>query len=581
MYLENTVTSQNKYRINILGNNLYKEVELPSDVKQVKIGTDPECSIRMHKDLFFDTIVLIFTQNDHGWAVSCSDNLYIDTGDVRKLLNLPLENGAVFRVKYQDSSADVFTIEYLLDFESEKKKYERAIDISNVSKLQIGVSPACQVVLNSPYVKEDRISLTKKQSGLELEVENTSYGVYHNGVKIAKNCTLNNGDFFSFSDFAFYYKNGTIWTEIRNGISTSLPYIDNVTPYNYPAFTRNTRMRLKVNTKEIEILDPPSRPVRPKNNILTALLPSISMIVVSGLMAFMGGTSMIIFSAVSAIMAIITALIGIVQANKDFKNETQQRIEKYNNYANQKRQEITTVRNEERAALESIYPNQDSEQRKIFDFSSDLFDRLPSDDDFLAVRLGTGNVEAERKIKYKEQERLEVEDDLQLIPEQIYNAEKILENAPVVCDFKEANAVGIIGSDDARFSLFKKVTVGKAEAKADATAQIFGSDGKLDAQLGASAKAEAIAAEVEGSAGINVLGGEVGVKGSVNVGIGAHADVGYRDGVVKVDIGASLGVGASVALEVDVGGMVDTITDTATAAWEGVKSGWKAFTSWF
>lgn len=459
MYLENTVTSQNKYRINILGNNLYKEVELPSDVKQVKIGTDPECSIRMHKDLFFDTIVLIFTQNDHGWAVSCSDNLYIDTGDVRKLLNLPLENGAVFRVKYQDSSADVFTIEYLLDFESEKKKCERAIDISNVSKLQIGVSPACQVVLNSPYVKEDRISLTKKQSGLELEVENTSYGVYHNGVKIAKNCTLNNGDFFSFSDFAFYYKNGTIWTEIRNGISTSLPYIDNVTPYNYPAFTRNTRMRLKVNTKEIEILDPPSRPVRPKNNILTALLPSISMIVVSGLMAFMGGTSMIIFSAVSAIMAIITALIGIVQANKDFKNETQQRIEKYNNYANQKRQEITTVRNEERAALESIYPNQDSEQRKIFDFSSDLFDRLPSDDDFLAVRLGTGNVEAERKIKYKEQERLEVEDDLQLIPEQIYNAEKILENAPVVCDFKEANAVGIIGSDDARFSLFKNIVI--------------------------------------------------------------------------------------------------------------------------
>ena len=459
MYLENTVTSQNKYRINILGNNLYKEVELPSDVKQVKIGTDPECSIRMHKDLFFDTIVLIFTQNDHGWAVSCSDNLYIDTGDVRKLLNLPLENGAVFRVKYQDSSADVFTIEYLLDFESEKKKYERAIDISNVSKLQIGVSPACQVVLNSPYVKEDRISLTKKQSGLELEVENTSYGVYHNGVKIAKNCTLNNGDFFSFSDFAFYYKNGTIWTEIRNGILTSLPYIDNATPYNYPAFTRNTRMRLKVNTKEIEILDPPSRPVRPKNNILTALLPSISMIVVSGLMAFMGGTSMIIFSAVSAIMAIITALIGIVQANKDFKNETQQRIEKYNNYANQKRQEITTVRNEERAALESIYPNQDSEQRKIFDFSSDLFDRLPSDDDFLAVRLGTGNVEAERKIKYKEQERLEVEDDLQLIPEQIYNAEKILENAPVVCDFKEANAVGIIGSDDARFSLFKNIVI--------------------------------------------------------------------------------------------------------------------------
>lgn len=459
MYPENVDTLQNKYRIYILGNNLYKEIELPSDAKQVKIGTDPECSIRMHKDLFFDTIILVFTQNDQGWTVSCSDNLYIDAGDVRKLLTLPLENGKSFKVKYQNSSADVFTVEYLLDFEPEKKKYERAIDISNVSKLQIGVDSSSQIVLNSPYVKNDRVILTKQQSDLALEVENTSYGVYHNGAKITKKCTLNNGDFFSFSDFVFYYKDNTIWTEVRDGISTTLPCRDNITPNNYPAFTRNTRMRLKINTKEIEILDPPSKPVKPRNNILTALLPSISMIVVSGLMAFMGGTSMIIFSAVSAIMAIITAVIGIIQSNKDFKNETQQRIDKYTSYTEQKRQEISTVRNEERSALETIYPNQDNEQRMVFEFSSDLFDRLPSDDDFLTVRLGTGNIEAERKIKYKEQERLEVEDDLQLIPEQIYEEQKILQNAPVVCDFKSANAVGIIGRDEDRFSLFKNIVI--------------------------------------------------------------------------------------------------------------------------
>lgn len=450
---------ESRYKIIVSNQNLYKEIELPSDAKQVKIGTDPECAVRMHKDLFFDTIVLVFTKKEHGWKVSCSDNLYIDTGDVRKLLTLPLENGNIFKVKYQNSAADVFTVEYLLDFEYEKKKYERAIDISGVSKLKIGVTPSCQVVLNSPYVKEDRIILTKQQSDLELEVENISYGVYRNGAKITEKCILHNGDFFSFSDFVFYYKNNIIWTEIRDGLSTTLPYKDSITPNHYPAFTRNTRMRLKVNTKEIEILDPPSKPVKQKNNILTALLPSISMIVVSGLMAFMGGTSMIIFSAVSAIMAIITAVIGIVQANKDFKNETQQRIEKYNNYVSQKKQEITSIRNEERAALESIYPNQDSEQRMIFGFSSDLFDRLPSDDDFLAVRLGTGNVEAERKIKYKVQERLEVEDGLQLIPEQIYNAEKILQNAPVVCDFKSANAVGIVGRDEDRFSLFKNIVI--------------------------------------------------------------------------------------------------------------------------
>ena len=139
----------------------------------------------------------------------------------------------------------------------------------------------------------------------------------------------------------------------------------------------------------------------------------------------------------------------------------------------------------------------------------------------------------------------------------------------------------LLGDENLGLNADAKVTVGKAEAKADATAQIFGDDGKLDIQLGASAKAEASAGEAEASAGINVLGGEVGVKGSVNVGIGAHADVGYRDGIFKVDIGASLGIGASVSFDVDVGGMVDTISDTATAAWDGIKDGWNKFTSWF
>lgn len=131
------------------------------------------------------------------------------------------------------------------------------------------------------------------------------------------------------------------------------------------------------------------------------------------------------------------------------------------------------------------------------------------------------------------------------------------------------------------------VTAGKAEAKADVGAQIFGEDGKLDVQLGASASAEAIAGEAEASVGVNVLGGEVGVTGGVNFGIGAHADVGYRDGVFKCDVGASLGVGVSLDVEIDIGGMVDGVCDAAEAvgdfaedAWNDIKDGWNDFWSW-
>lgn len=459
MHPENTNMHQNKYRISILGNNLYKEIELPNDAKQVKIGTDSECFFRMHKDLFFDSIILIFTQDAQGWTVSCSDNLYIDAGDVRKLLTLPLKNGSVFKLKYQDSSADVFTVEYLLDFEYEKKKYERAIDISGISRLQIGVASSSQISLNSPYVKNDKIHLTKQKSGLDLEVESTTYGVYHNGAKIGKKCVVNNGDFFFFSDYVFYYKNDIIWTEIRDGIFTTLPCKDYVTPSNYPAFNRNTRLKIELNRDEIEILDPPAKPNKPKNNILTALLPALSMILMSVLMGVMGGTRMIIFSALSGVTAILTAVLGIIQSKKDYKTEVKQRIEKYQKYAETKRAEIANDREEERVALESIYLNQDVEKNMIFRFSSDLFDRLPDDDDFLSVRLGLGNTEAERKINYKKQERLEIEDDLQLIPGQINDEERILKNAPVVCALKDADAIGIVGAEKLRFSMMKNMVI--------------------------------------------------------------------------------------------------------------------------
>ncbi len=134
----------------------------------------------------------------------------------------------------------------------------------------------------------------------------------------------------------------------------------------------------------------------------------------------------------------------------------------------------------------------------------------------------------------------------------------------------EAELEGKFGTDMLGVNGDVGLTLGKAEAKADIGAQLIGEDGKLDVQFGASASAEAIAAEAEASVGVNVLGGEIGVTGGVNFGIGAHADVGYRDGVFKLDVGASLGVGVSLDVEVDVGGMIDTAADALSDAADAV-----------
>lgn len=238
----------------------------------------------------------------------------------------------------------------------------------------------------------------------------------------------------------------------------SLNYVDKPNSNNYPKFNRNTRVKTVVSKEQIEILDPPAKPQKPKNNLLTRLLPSMGMLVASGVMAFFGG-AMIIMSVVSGLMAIVTSVITLRESNKDFKKNSEDRVSKYNAYITNKRAEIEKIRQAEKATLDSLYISQEQEKKLFNDFSPSLFDRSSADDDFLCVKLGNGSVEANRSIKYKKQERLEVEDELQLLPEQVSRDYKYIVEAPVVCDFKAINAVGVVGSETYRFNLMKNIVI--------------------------------------------------------------------------------------------------------------------------
>ncbi len=132
----------------------------------------------------------------------------------------------------------------------------------------------------------------------------------------------------------------------------------------------------------------------------------------------------------------------------------------------------------------------------------------------------------------------------------------------------------IVGNEYLGVNADAELTVLQAEAKAETQINFFGTDEKgnvvFDPNASVGFSADAVLAEAEGSVGVNVLGGEVELKGSVKVGVGVNADIGYQDGVIKCEIGASLGLGFDVGFEVDVGGMVNTVADAASSAWEAV-----------
>lgn len=84
-----------------------------------------------------------------------------------------------------------------------------------------------------------------------------------------------------------------------------------------------------------------------------------------------------------------------------------------------------------------------------------MFDRIPTDHDFLEVYLGRGNVESLRQINYKKQEKLEVGDELSCIPNHVADEYRDIEKAPLTLSLRDANAVGIVGNEESLYCMMK------------------------------------------------------------------------------------------------------------------------------
>lgn len=173
----------NKYKVVLSNNSIYKEIGLNSDKQRVNVGTGIDCDIRLHKEFFFDSIEIVFTINLSEWSVYCSDNLYLSVGDVRKLMTKKLTHGDILEVYYRGADTLAFKIEFMIDFEDERKKYDRAIELSSATKITMGANPSFDICLSSEFVKLDDIELCKQNDVWVLTINQTTYGIYHNGKK--------------------------------------------------------------------------------------------------------------------------------------------------------------------------------------------------------------------------------------------------------------------------------------------------------------------------------------------------------------------------------------------------------------
>ena len=452
-----------RYKIILKSRTVYEEIVLPFDFSNFKIGTGRECEWRLDRQLFFEPFFVSVIKNADEYMIACSDNLYLDVGGDHKLVTKELVHDSRLCVRYQISNSILFDLFFSIDFDYEEKRYDHMIDIAHASKLTIGGSDKCDIVINDEFLGDDVLALGRSGSRFIITDHDTQYGVYLNGARISKPQVLNEHDFFSIAGYSFYYKKDKLYTcgsDLKVKGLTVTEIQDNTTgPMQYPKFNRNTRLKLTVPDDPITVLDPPPMPHKPKNKLLTSLMPAFGMLAVTvvlrGVMG--GGGDFIILGAMTMSIGIITAIIAFITSGRDYKKESEERFSGYMQYIRNKKEEIANLRLHERKALESIYFAHEREREIVRAFSGELFDRSLRDADFLKVYLGTGDIPARRVIEYNQKEKLEVDDELALLPEQIARDFACVKKAPVFCDLNAVNAVGVIGESDQLYEIMKKM----------------------------------------------------------------------------------------------------------------------------
>lgn len=448
-----------QYKVIISNRTIYKEFEIQSDMDKVKLGTGSSCEFRLNPENFFSEFEIEFRKEGKKWVLECSDEIYISKGDMRKLLSTDIAHGDVLSIRYASTGNEVFELRFLIDFEAKIPFYNWYVELGNT--MDIATDATADLILKSRFSNNSKIRLTASGNTYLLEEIVSEYGVYLNGRKMQQKTALKDCDFFSVAEFHFYYRDRKIFfdrenLEVANGAIKELSVQSN--HFRYPLFNRNTRIRKQLSDEKIEILDAPAIPKKPENNIVLTLMPSVAMlalmVVVRGVMNPSGG-SYVIFSVCSMGLGIVTSVLGFFSGKKQYKKDCADRINKYTNYIEKKKLEVSTDRQEELESLNETYCNVQQDIDIAIHFDRRLFERTREDEDFLSIYLGQGTITSKRQIDYKKQERLEVGDELTEMPEKIYHLFEKIDRAPICSDMKNSNAIGIVGEKNPYMACLK------------------------------------------------------------------------------------------------------------------------------
>lgn len=387
---------------------------------------------------------------------------------------VPLEREVqVIKAQYREDGQMVqFYIEPTTE---DRQRYSRYC-VSRECRLNIGREENNQIVFANKYVSGHHACLVWKDGEWSITDTQSSNGTFVNGERIATK-KLKPGDMIYIMGLKIIVGRGLFALNDPDGVvkvsaqdTAKLPMqkreprpVEYEKPTEKAGFSRSPSIYKKPEPVEIRV-DAPPQPQKAETTPMALLMgPALTM----GMTAVVMG-SVAVYNLTSGNSTLLQALPTVVMSfamlcgtllwptltrrhDKRIKMQTEQlRQQKYREYLDRVRGHIFEVGLEQKNAMLERFPSVQECVQRALGSSSRLWERSDTQENFLELRLGLGDVPIHADFHFPEQRFSLEQDMLQNDLRRLADEPKLIQQAPVLCSLLSHRVVGITGPEEIR-----------------------------------------------------------------------------------------------------------------------------------
>lgn len=426
------------------GNKLKKElhIQYPIEGKYIFDKNDEEIS----EFLYFEAV-------DGNLTANCVRPAYFKMNNGEIKYSVEISNRILYRI-------EKFSEKYFLYIENENKEsniFHNYIVDSGVDII-VGRSKTCDIIYSNRNITRSKISIKWEKKGWNVEssfledgviVNDTtsSIGEYKVGslIWLAGLKIILGIGFISINDGNDRIRINSIKLRRYND-SFFKPEIPISDISETRLFNRFPRRREALNAEPVIIEAPP---ISLSSNNIPLLLRMGSPLVMSSASLMAGNITAMLSS-------VLFPVLTQKYSDKQRKEYEERRTKKYNEYLEQKKEELKKEIIHEETILNNNYP----EFAKILEYVDSeihLWERRKTDDDFLMLRLGHGQLPMIAKCDYPKKS-FDIDDDP--LVKKMYEFVEVpsyIHNVPIMSSFIEDNICGVLGSRKLELGFVKQL----------------------------------------------------------------------------------------------------------------------------